>query len=93
MLKKITKKKKKILGGSTLYNHHMTMGSFLLNSRPMANYRKGGSTPRPRLALSEELSSQLAFIVSYCWGVRNGKGLMQKHVFTKSKCCIDFCAQ
>ena len=76
MLKKKIKKKK-IFGGSTLYDHHMTMGSLPLNSRPMANYRKSGSTPRPRLALSEEPSSQLAFIVLYCWGVRNGKRLMQ----------------
>ena len=32
-----------------------------LNSWPMAYYRKGGTTPRLRLALSEEPSSRLAF--------------------------------
>ena len=32
-----------------------------LNSRPVAYYRKGGTTPRLRLALSEEPSSRLAF--------------------------------
>ena len=32
-----------------------------LNSQSMAYYRKGGTTPRLRLALSEEPSSQLSF--------------------------------